>query len=42
VVERAVGVDHREFEQTFGIDLGQQSGHVCLLSVRLCQAGRSD
>ena len=27
VIERAVGVDHREFEQAIGVDIGQQSGH---------------
>jgi large subunit ribosomal protein L5 len=27
VVERTVGVDHREFEQAIGVDIGQQSGH---------------
>ena len=27
VIERAVGVDHREFEQTVGVNLGQQAGH---------------
>ena len=27
VVERAVGVDDREFEQAVGVDLGQQAGH---------------
>jgi hypothetical protein len=27
VVERSVGVDHREFEQAIGIDIGQKSGH---------------
>jgi hypothetical protein len=27
VVERAVGIDHRKFEQAVGIDIGQQSGH---------------
>ena len=27
VVERAVGVDHRKFKQTVGIDIGQKSGH---------------
>ena len=27
VVERAVGVDHRVFEQAVGVDVGQQSGH---------------
>jgi hypothetical protein len=31
VVERAVGVDHGEFEQAVGIDVGQQAGHGCLL-----------
>ena len=30
MVECAVGVDHREFEQAIGIDIGQQSGHVNL------------
>jgi hypothetical protein len=27
VVERSVGVDHRELKQTIGIDMRQQSGH---------------
>jgi hypothetical protein len=27
VVERAVGVDHRVFEQAVGVDVGQQGGH---------------
>jgi hypothetical protein len=27
VVERSIGVDHREFEQAIGIDIGQKSGH---------------
>jgi len=27
VVERPVGVDHREFEQAIGVDVGQQAGH---------------
>ncbi|MDT4858506.1 hypothetical protein FQZ97_929790 [compost metagenome] len=41
VVERAVGVDDRKLEQTIGVDVGQQSGHVCLLAARRW-AGRPD
>jgi hypothetical protein len=32
VVERAVGIDHRIFEQAVGIDVGQQAGHHLLQS----------
>jgi hypothetical protein len=31
VIERAIGIDHRKFKQTIGIDLGQQTGHGYLL-----------
>jgi ATP-dependent Lon protease len=37
VVQRAVGVDHRVFEQAVGIDVGQQAGHTIAahLSIKL-------
>jgi hypothetical protein len=39
VVQGTVGVDDREFEQTVWVGLGQQSGHVCLLSGFTPRAG---